>query len=148
MFNIQVLENACPRTSPAIGVGRKFLRAARNRVHSITTSKGTRTACGIFMPGALAVLMLTASWASKRRGERACAECNEKCATRSHSITLSARTRMDCGILMPSAFAVFMLITSSNLVGCSIGSSPGLAPLRILSANAAERCASAGRSTP
>src|SRR5437016_5810470 len=42
-----------------------------------------------------------------------------------HSITLSARRRIDCGILMPSAFAVFMLITSSNLVGCSTGRSPG-----------------------
>ena len=33
----------------------------------------------------------------------------------------------------PSGFAVFRLITSSNLVGCSTGRSPGLAPFRILS---------------
>jgi len=32
----------------------------------------------------------------------------------------------------PSAFAVLELVTSSNFVGCSIGRSPGLAPLRIL----------------
>jgi hypothetical protein len=31
----------------------------------------------------------------------------------------------------PSALAVFMLITSSNLVGCSTGRSAGLVPLRI-----------------
>ena len=34
--------------------------------------------------------------------------------------------------MRPSALAVFMLITSSNLVGCSTGRSEGLAPLRIL----------------
>src|SRR6266571_5013032 len=70
---------------------------------------------------------------SQRRCERACAKCNEQLAATVHSITLSARTSIDRGILIPSAFAVFMLITSSNLVGCSIGRSPGFAPLRILS---------------
>jgi hypothetical protein len=34
--------------------------------------------------------------------------------------------------MMPSAFAVFKLITSSNLVGCSTGRSAGLAPLKKL----------------
>jgi hypothetical protein len=32
---------------------------------------------------------------------------------------------------MPRAFAVLRLITSSNLVGCTIGRLAGLAPLRI-----------------
>jgi hypothetical protein len=32
----------------------------------------------------------------------------------------------------PSALAVFRLMTSSNLVGCSTGRSPGLAPLEDL----------------
>ena len=50
-----------------------------------------------------------------------------------HSITLSARSSIVSGILMPSAFAVFMLKINSSLVGCSIGRSPGLAPLNILS---------------
>ena len=50
-----------------------------------------------------------------------------------YSITRSARTSTDCGIVRPSALAVLRLITSSILVGCSIGKSPGLAPLRILS---------------
>ena len=34
---------------------------------------------------------------------------------------------------MPSAFAVFRLITNSYLVGCCTGVSPGFPPLRILS---------------
>ena len=50
-----------------------------------------------------------------------------------HWITASARSSSDCGILRPSAFAAFRLITSSNFVGCSTGRSAGLAPLRILS---------------
>src|SRR4029077_1859497 len=59
-------------------------------------------------------------------------------ATRAHSITLSARTARDCGIVSPNARAVLRLMTSSNLVGCSKGSSPGLAPFRILSTWPAE----------
>ncbi len=50
-----------------------------------------------------------------------------------HSITSSARPSSDRGIVRPRALAVLRLITSSNLVGCSTGRSPGLAPLRILS---------------
>jgi len=50
-----------------------------------------------------------------------------------YSITVSARSCTDCGIVRPSTPAVFMLITRLNFVGRSIGSSPGLAPLRILS---------------
>src|SRR5690349_5789817 len=38
----------------------------------------------------------------------------------------SARSRSACGIVRPSALAIFILITSSNLVGCSIGKSPSL----------------------
>src|SRR5213593_4530376 len=49
-----------------------------------------------------------------------------------HSITSSARTRIDCGIVRPSALAVLRLMISSKLVGCATASSPGLAPLRIL----------------
>jgi hypothetical protein len=40
-------------------------------------------------------------------------------------------------MVRPSAWAVFRLITSSNVVGCSMGRSAGLAPLRILSTYAA-----------
>jgi hypothetical protein len=56
----------------------------------------------------------------------------ERSATRNYQIT-SARTCSDWGIVRPSALAVFELMTSSNLVGCSTGRSAGFAPLRILS---------------
>ena len=53
-----------------------------------------------------------------------------KCSI-SYSITSSASTSWLCGIVRPSALAVFRLIANSNKVGCSIGSSPGFAPRRI-----------------
>src|SRR6516162_661311 len=56
-----------------------------------------------------------------------------------YSITLSARSKKDSGIVSPIAFADLRLITSSNLVGCSTGRSAGLAPLKILSKKAAAR---------
>jgi len=49
-----------------------------------------------------------------------------------HWITSSARSSTDCWIVRPSALAVFRLMTNSNLVGRSIGKSPGAAPFRIL----------------
>jgi hypothetical protein len=58
---------------------------------------------------------------------------------RNHLITLSARYSTDCGIVRPSCFAVFRLITNSNFVGCSTGRSAGLRPFKILSTNAAAR---------
>jgi hypothetical protein len=51
----------------------------------------------------------------------------------SHSITSSAVASRDGGTVMPSALAVLRFITSSNLVGCSMGRSPGLVPCGILS---------------
>ena len=54
-----------------------------------------------------------------------------------YSITSSVIRRNSRVIVSPSSFAVFKLMTSSNLVGCSTGSSEGLAPLRILSTNGA-----------
>src|SRR3984893_2147013 len=51
-----------------------------------------------------------------------------------HSMTSSARARIDGGTERPSALAVLRLITSSNVVGCCIGRSAGLAPLRIFPA--------------
>ena len=59
--------------------------------------------------------------------------------TTAHSITSSARASSVGGMMTPSAFAVFKLITSSNLVGRSTGRSPGFAPLKILSTKAADR---------
>ncbi len=48
-----------------------------------------------------------------------------------HSITSSASNCIAFGTARPSALAVFRLITSSNLVGCTTGRSAGRAPLRI-----------------
>lgn len=50
-----------------------------------------------------------------------------------HSITRFARSNTDCGIVRPSALAVFPLMSNSSFVDCSTGRSPGLAPLKILS---------------
>src|SRR5262249_16347315 len=52
---------------------------------------------------------------------------------RSYSITSSARTSSEGGMVKPSAFAVLRLITSSNLVGCCTGRLAGPSPLRIRS---------------
>ena len=46
---------------------------------------------------------------------------------------LSARANTFGGIVKPICFAAFRLMMNSNLVGCSTGSSAGLAPFRILS---------------
>src|SRR5262245_5376865 len=48
------------------------------------------------------------------------------------SINSSARSSTVGGIVRPSALAVFRLIMSSNLVGCSTGISPGFEPLKII----------------
>src|SRR5262245_2944472 len=56
-----------------------------------------------------------------------------------HSITSSATANIAGGTLTPSALAVFRFMTSSNVVGCSIGKSLGLAPLKILSTYTAAR---------
>src|SRR6478609_5801771 len=50
-----------------------------------------------------------------------------------HSITSSARASSDGDTSRPSALAVLRLMTNSTFVGCSIGKSEGLVPLKILS---------------
>src|SRR6058998_2765920 len=65
-----------------------------------------------------------------------------------YSMSWSARPSTDGGIVSPSAFAVLRLITNSNLVGCSTGRSPDLAPVRILSTKTAARCQIAMMSDP
>src|SRR5262249_47045723 len=56
-----------------------------------------------------------------------------------HSISSSARSRNDSGIVRPSPLAVVRLMTRSNFVGCSTGMSAGLAPCKILSTISAVR---------
>ena len=48
-----------------------------------------------------------------------------------YSITSSAIARTPDGMVRPSAFAVFRLMTSSNLVGSKTGRSVGFSPLRM-----------------
>src|SRR5215471_6393105 len=51
-----------------------------------------------------------------------------------HSMTSSARARIEGGTVSPSALAVLSLTTSSNVVGCWTGISAGFSPLRTLPA--------------
>ena len=51
----------------------------------------------------------------------------------SHSMMRSARCTIDDGTVIPNSFATLRLTTSSNVVGCSTGSSLGLAPFSSLS---------------
>src|SRR6185436_5806662 len=67
---------------------------------------------------------------------------------RAHSITWSACCRSDWGIVRPRTFAVLRLRTNSNVVGCSMGRSPGFAPFRILSTRIAARRHSSRRFGP
>src|SRR5262245_51073714 len=74
-------------------------------------------------------------WLLRARRERprcGAAEQGDELAPFYHSITLSARTTNVLGTSWPIAFAVLRLMTSSNLVGCSTGRSPGFAPRRSL----------------
>src|SRR5439155_15321588 len=68
------------------------------------------------------------------RGRRAAEQRDElaplyRC---NHSITWSARSRIDVGNSMPIALAVLRLMTSSNLVGNSTGRSAAEVPFSIL----------------
>src|SRR5262245_1847669 len=69
--------------------------------------------------------------ARRERPRSSAAERDELAAL--HSITSSARSRNDSGMVRPSVFAVVRLMTRSNLVGCWTGMSAGLAPSKILS---------------
>src|SRR5262249_13826310 len=46
-----------------------------------------------------------------------------------HSITSSARSKIDCGTVRPSPVAVLRLILSSTFVDCCTGKSAGFSPL-------------------
>src|SRR5438874_1410344 len=53
-------------------------------------------------------------------------------ALETHAAEIAAASNcIEIGTSIPRAFAVFMLMTSSNLVGCTTGSSAGFSPLRI-----------------
>jgi hypothetical protein len=65
-----------------------------------------------------------------------------------HWSTSVAWKRRVEGMVIPRAWAVFRLITSANVVGCSTGRSAGLAPLRSLPTEAAVRRSCSARLTP
>ena len=65
-----------------------------------------------------------------------------------HSITSLANPMTEGGIVIPSAFAVSRLITSSNLGSISTGKSAGFIPLRILVVYAAARRRRSPRLSP
>src|SRR2546425_3077609 len=69
-------------------------------------------------------------------------------AVEAHRITSSARIRRVGGIVIPSAWAVLRLRTSSYFVGCSTGRAAGLAPFRILSTYVAARRNISGKFGP
>src|SRR5262245_13213257 len=68
---------------------------------------------------------------SRRDRPRRCAAESQDEIAPSHSITSSAATRSLSGTVRPSILAVEALMTSSNLLACTTGSSAGLAPLRM-----------------
>src|SRR6516225_11321353 len=68
--------------------------------------------------------------AHRPRHRHHAAQQEEQFAAR-HSMTSSARARIEGGTVRPSALAVLRLTTSSKVVGCWTGRSAGLAPLRI-----------------
>ena len=56
-----------------------------------------------------------------------------------YSISSSARISTDCGIAIPSAFAVFILIARSKFTGCSTGIEAAGSPFISLSTKSAAR---------
>src|SRR5262249_30058913 len=67
--------------------------------------------------------------ARRERTRRDTAEKRDELAPTHYSITASARASSDGGTVRPNMRAVVLLMTGSNLVDCSTGNSPGLAPL-------------------
>jgi hypothetical protein len=67
-------------------------------------------------------------WPGKASEADCCSQGLSALVEHGYSMTWSARNRSVCGIVRPRAFAVFRLMTSSNLVGCSTGRSPGWLP--------------------
>ena len=68
--------------------------------------------------------------------------------THRHLMTLSALAKTLGGMVNPICLAALRLMMNSNFVGCSTGSSAGLAPLRILSTYTAARRYRSTKLTP
>src|SRR5262245_17956967 len=103
-----------PRVEKADHWQRRLLRARRERPRGRAGEQQEK---------------VTALYGAHSRTELGCAPL--------HSITLSARRTSPAGISCPIALAVLRLMTSSNLVGCSMGRSTGLPPRKTLTTNRA-----------
>jgi hypothetical protein len=106
--------------APAISVmsSRRFMPLTRSRRHRLSHSAGP-----------------LCSTANGRR-EMSKWAINDQSAPQqkdSYSITSSARASSDCGMVRPSALAVFRLMTRSYLVGACTGRSAAFSPLRMRS---------------
>jgi hypothetical protein len=89
----------------------------------------------VLMPSVVAhpkVAFLRRRAYTKKRGDCAAKKADAIPPRPVHSITSSARSRIDGGTVKPSALAVLRLMNISNLVGCTTGKSAGFAPLSIL----------------
>src|ERR671936_294686 len=105
----------------------------RDHLPSVPTARESHTPCNRCVRFATTVASGHATLATKQDatlylGRTFTGWIAPACGWRTHSITSSARNRTDCGTVRPSAFAVLRLMTRSNLVGCSTGISPALAP--------------------
>src|SRR5262249_8294734 len=101
-----------------------FLQALAESAHTILE----RVRCGVEKPDHWHHRLLRAR---RKRPRSRAAEQRDEVAPPDHSITSSARASSVGGTSRPSALAVCMLMTNSNLVDCTIGRSAGFAPLRI-----------------
>ena len=107
------------------------VRANNGKIYFYFRRKGKRTP----LPGAYNSPEFLETYWALRNGNAAKLEIAVKRTLPGciHSIILSARAMRVGGILILSLLAVFWLMISSNVVGCCIGRSEGLAPFKILS---------------
>jgi len=87
----------------------------------------------IVAPGACPLLLQFPTWRlrSSETPLRAITGLMHRSKNARYSIASSASKSRLSEILMPSALAVFRLMTNSNLVGRTTGKSAGLVPLRM-----------------
>jgi hypothetical protein len=138
-WTVSTTRKSCPMTDHAekrgIHDGRRRTCVGRAHLVEITKVAQFKFSRRLFGFGRNLCSRIGLKHLKKRpRRERPCrrraAEQRDEVAP-SHSITSSAMESSRAGISIPSAFAVLRLMTNSNLVGCSTGSSAGFSPLRI-----------------
>src|SRR6516164_4924472 len=120
-FNFVVIANDATLGRPTI-----HQIAART---SVVSSKLRVEAVMPFIVARPVVSLLRRSVHTKKQGSRAAEQRDELAAC--HSITSSARRRIEVGSSTPIVFAVFRLTANSKFAVCSTGSSAGCAPRRI-----------------